>query len=63
MENIPRKVETPNGFSANGRTGGVGGEGAQIRGDLYITVKTQSGKVLAQEIQPYMLEGYSNITS
>jgi hypothetical protein len=61
MENIPRKVETPNGFSS---TGGGGRGGTQtVTGDLHITLRTMSGKVISQEIQPYLMEGYSNITS
>lgn len=34
----------------------------QITGDLYVTVQTQSGEVLAKQVKPYILSGFGGIT-
>ena len=34
----------------------------QVTGDLYVTVSTQSGETLANEVKPFLLKGFSGIT-
>jgi hypothetical protein len=65
MSPMPTTASASNGGigggSSSSRMSG-GGSPVQVRGDLYVTVKTQSGKVLATEIQPYLLDGFSGTT-
>ena len=42
--------------------GGGGGQPITVSGNLNITVRTASGKVLAQEVQPYLLEDFGGTT-
>lgn len=59
--NIPTpNLQIPN--AAGGLGGGGGGQPITVTGDIYLTVKTQSGETLANEVKPYLLRGFSGIT-
>ena len=62
MENVPQASDVGMGGTRMSG-GGAGGQHVTITGPLHITLKTMSGKVLSQEIQPFLMEGFSNITS
>ena len=48
-------------LSGNGGTT-AGGTPVSITGDIYVTVKTANGEVLANQVKPFLLSGFSGIT-
>jgi hypothetical protein len=66
LPKTPQPIQSSmNKFGANPITGGSRGNGnqpIQVTGNVYVTVKTQNGKVLAQEVQPYLLQDFGGIT-
>ena len=61
---MPKPGPIPSALSPISGGGGRGGNGQPITvtGNLNVTVKTANGKVLAQEVQPYLFEGFSGVT-
>jgi hypothetical protein len=49
--------------TTRGGGGGSGGSSVMVTGDLYVTVQTQSGEVLANQVKPYLLKNFSGITA
>jgi hypothetical protein len=64
MQGMPTSIAAAPSIGGGGM-GSIGtgsGQPVHVSGNLSVTVTTKSGAVLAKEIQPYMLEGYSGIT-
>jgi hypothetical protein len=64
---IPRRPQPmSSALGANPFSSGGAGSGQQqpiqVTGNVYVTVKTQNGKVLAQEVQPYLLQDFGGVT-
>lgn len=62
--NVP--FATPQNLPAismqQGGGGGQGGQPVTVSGDIYLTVQTQSGETLANEVKPFLLKGFGGIT-
>ena len=62
--NLELPVKTPEIPTPTVIAGGGGGGGPTVtQGDVYVTVQLPNGEALARVVKPFMLTGYSGITS
>lgn len=64
---VPKPMPIPSTSASSVSTnpfnkGGGQGQPITVRGNLNVTIKTANGQVLAQEVQPYLLEDFSGVT-
>lgn len=57
------QIKSPSQVSVPSSSSSGGGQPVIVRGDQYIEVKLGDGSVIARAVKPYLLEGYSGISS